>query len=61
MSDKMISISGIWLRNIGDHIQVLAEFDGKWHVVIEEYCPVPLNISHIVEPRGMLKAPVDAL
>jgi hypothetical protein len=60
---KTIEVSGIWLRGAGtDHVQVLAEVDGEWRVVIP---PERIHadgtiqtISHIVEPDGIAKAPV---
>ena len=57
----MVEITGIWLRRtVADPptIEVLAEIEGKWHVVI----PAELDdgpISHIVEEGGILSAPVS--
>ena len=61
--DETVSISGIWLRKIGDKVQVLAESKGKfgrhWFLVIEEQ--EDGAFSHIAEPEGILDAPVDPL
>jgi hypothetical protein len=61
--DATVTISGIWLRKIGDTVQVLAESKGTngkfWFLVIEEQ--VDGNFSHIVEPTGILNAPLDPL
>jgi len=57
--DAVVSVSGIWLRGGENSMQVLAEVDGRWRVVIEEYVPLHGNdgavwpISHIVEPSGI--------
>lgn len=48
-----VSVEGIWLRRLGDDIQVLAEVDGVWRLVITEF--YDRNISHIVEPSGIRK------
>jgi hypothetical protein len=55
-----IEVSGIWLRLNDDdnRIEVLAEVDGDWRLVITEY-----NgglFSHIVEPLGIRSAPYDS-
>lgn len=42
-----IPITGIWLRRIGDKAQVLIEINGKWRLVVEEYCDA--SFSHIAE------------
>lgn len=59
--DTTVSISGIWLRKIGDKVQVLVESKGKqgrhWFLVIEEQ--EDGAFSHIAEPSGILDAPVD--
>jgi len=61
--DETVSISGIWLRKIGDKVQVLAESKGKhgrhWFLVIEEQ--EDGAFSHIAEPEGILNSPVDPL
>lgn len=53
MGKKIVEISGIWLRRMGDNIEVLAEVDGVWKLVIVEYFDG--NISHIVETGGITR------
>lgn len=50
-----VSITGIWLRDgRGDNeIEVLAEIDGEWRLVIVEWFEPGRLMSHIVEPLGM--------
>lgn len=50
-----VPVEGIWLRRIGNDLQVLAQVDGRWKLVIEELWDG--NISHIVEYDGILHAP----
>lgn len=57
--EKYVGVRGIWLRKIGDSVQVLAEGDDGWRLVIEEAADG--NFSHIVEPSGILSAPLDPL
>ena len=52
-----LSITAVWLRRIGDNVEVLAEFDGEWRKVITEHHEG--NFSHIVESAGMRRAPKD--
>jgi hypothetical protein len=56
---RYVGVRGIWLRKIGDQVQVLAEGDDGWHLVIEERADG--NYSHIVEPPGIIAAPLDPL
>lgn len=52
-----IAITGLWLRNLGDHVIVEVEIDGEWHQVIREFCgPVECAFSHIIEPDGIRQA-----
>ena len=60
MTQSPIAITGVWLRRFRDHIEVLIERGGVWYQVMEE-TNADGPISHIVEPAGMLKAPVDKL
>jgi len=58
MSDrKQTTIGGVWLRTFQSRIQVLVERDGKWHLVINEFCEGP--ISHIAEPGAIDAAAID--
>lgn len=56
MKHEPVAVGGIWLRSIGDNIEVLVERDGQWYVVIQEYGN---TISHIVEPLGILNGKPD--
>lgn len=64
-----VLVTGIWLRHLKNNVnvvEVLAEIDGVWRLVITEFDGtfnhgVEGPISHIVEPAGMLKAPLDWL
>jgi len=49
-----ISVEGIWLRRIGDWVEVLVEIDRKWKTIIREHFDGPF--SHICEPSGVAKA-----
>jgi hypothetical protein len=60
-SDRMndeIAVQGVWLRRIGDEAQVLVQIEGNWRLCAKE--PMDGNFSHIVEPSGIVKAPVAA-
>ena len=57
--ENPVEVTGIWLRSIGDKLEVLAEIDGEFRLVITESMGGPM--SHIAEVSGMLKAPVDRL
>ncbi len=52
-----IGVKGIWLRRIGDEVQVLAEGEGGWRIVITE--AIDGQFSHIVETSGIASAPLD--
>lgn len=59
-----VPVSGVWLRTLGQVIQLLVEFDGHWHVVVEEKLPADGSdprIGHIVEPLGIIGSPLDPL
>ena len=60
--DRLDKIGGIWLRGCGpEHVEVLAEVDGEWRVVIPSQHIQPgeaQTLSHIVEPGGIEKAPL---
>ena len=57
----MIEVDGIWLRTIGDKVQVLVEVRGTWRIAIEEngWPKKEGLISHIAEPRGIKNWPHD--
>lgn len=52
-----VPITGVWLRAMGDNIQVLCEVDGVWSLVIDEFNHGP--ISHISEVGGIMQSPID--
>jgi len=51
MGLNSISVEGIWLRRIGDWVEVLVEIDRKWKTIIREHYDGPF--SHICEPNGI--------
>ena len=57
MSKTTISISAIWLRRHGNRVEVLAEIDGQFRLVIDEN--YDSQFGHIVEAIGMVKSPAD--
>lgn len=52
-----MEVTGVWLRTIGDEVQVLVEHEGTWRLAVAELRDG--NISHIVEESGLAKAPAD--
>ncbi len=54
MTETTISVSGVWLRRVGDNAVVAVEIDGRWRDVIIERSEG--NFSHIVEVSGIAKA-----
>lgn len=50
---KVMLVSGIWVRRIGDYVELLAENpeSGEWVELAREYFDGPF--SHIVEPEGI--------
>lgn len=52
-------VQGIWIRAIGDHVELLAEVDGKWRFLCRER--LDSAFSHIVEPIGIHAAPLDPI
>ncbi len=52
-------VESVWLRRIGDKVQVLVEDLGKWYLVIEEN--VDGSFSHIAEHPALMAAPLDTL
>jgi HK97 family phage prohead protease len=60
-NQQPVSISGLWLRQLGAKLEVLAEVGGVWRIAIRETL-IDLEdqtISHIVEPIGIEQAEVD--
>ena len=59
---KKVSVSGLWLRIIDGKIQILAETEHRWRLLMEEsLADHNPTFSHIYEPSGILSAPVDPL
>lgn len=57
-----IEVSGIWLRSRSPHVlEVLAEIEGEWRVVIRTEHQDDDLLSHFVEPLGMRHAVTDLL
>lgn len=52
-------VEAIWVRRIGDKVQVLFESLGTWRLAIEEHAEGPF--SHIAEHPALEKAPVDEI
>ena len=50
-------IEAIWIRRIGDKVQVLFESQGEWRLAIEE--SVDAAFSRIAEHPALEAAPVD--
>lgn len=49
-----IEINGLWLRRIGDQVQVLVQINGRWRIVMEEQ--FDSEFSRVVEPGGIAKS-----
>lgn len=58
-----VTITGLWIRNHGDVLEVLVERDGEWRLVLSElgWDGENGNISHIVEPLGLRRGKPDPL
>ena len=61
LESRSVLISGVWLRFIEGKVQVLAEVEGKWRMLMEESLEGNPTFSHIYEPLGVRSAPVDLL
>lgn len=46
-----VYVTGIWLRRIGNDIEVLAQISGEWVPLISEH--YQNSMSHIIEPLGI--------
>ena len=55
-----VSVTGMMLRKLGDDIEVLAEVEGTWRlVIVEPFVDEDAWISHIAEPYAIRTAPMD--
>lgn len=52
-----ITVTAVWLRRIGDRVQVLVEGERGWVLAIEEHADAPF--SHIAEGNGAYRWPLD--
>lgn len=57
MPQDPVPVTGIWLFKENDHCIVSAEINGEWRRLISEHVEGPF--SHIIEPPGMIKAPLE--
>jgi len=57
--ETVILIQGVWLRRIGDVVEMLVQINNEWRLCAAE--PLDGNFSHIVEPSGIASAPKDVL
>ena len=49
-----IEITGLMLRNEGEHVVVEIEVGGKWYQVIKEFSgTIESSFSNIIEPAGI--------
>ena len=60
-----VKVEGVWVRKIQHEdrqcVEVLVELEGRWRRV---YCEPAANfitgeVSHIIEPGGIIDAPLD--
>lgn len=54
-----IAVTALWLRKIGRQVQMLAEIDGKWRLIWEEW--EDGTFSAICESRGFDNKPIDVV
>ena len=54
---KTVPVSALWLRKIGRKVHILAEIDGEWRLVWEEWEDGPF--SAICEASGLRDKPLD--
>jgi hypothetical protein len=52
-----VPVTALWLRKIGDQVQMLAEVDGRWRLIWEEFEEGPF--SAICEARAFREKPYD--
>lgn len=59
MIPDTVPVSGVWLRKIGNEVQVLLEVDEEWRLVAVEHQEG--NYSHIVETSGILSSSAESV
>lgn len=61
MAQEPVPVTGVWLRTQNEHVQVLLEFDGEWHLINDEWLGdgAKTIIGHITEPLGIRRSPID--
>ena len=59
LKPKTIPVSAMWLRKIGNQVQMLAEIEGVWRLIWEEY--EDGSFSAICESNGFMDKPLDTL
>lgn len=62
LKNETIPVSGVWLRGVGNDVEVLVEVDGEWRRAIPSQgintAGGLQTVSHCVHPSGIAKAPV---
>ena len=61
-SPATVPVSGVWLRRVGDQVEVLVEVEETWRGVSS--CTAPgaehlSDVSQVIDPAGILGAPQD--
>lgn len=58
----VVEVGGIWLRGRGAGVEVLAQVDGRWRIVIGTQfleSDGVQTLSHVTDPMGIAGAPLD--
>lgn len=57
---QTIPISGVWLRHIGENMEVLVEVAGDWYLCISEHIgPNETGITYIANAQGIRDWPKE--
>ena len=59
MEKDMVEVTGVKLRCFNGKVEVLVEVGGSWRLAISERYDDEGVISHIVEPSGIRRAPIE--
>lgn len=53
--DKTVPVSGVWVRKIGETVEILLEFehDGMWRRIVSQ--DLNQQFSEILEPEGIVR------